>query len=248
MLLEQPVMNDEVEKLASTDPHDTVNNNVNEAKDEEGEGDDNEVDDGETSGDDISQRKVVVYNVLKFSSTKEMTTLSKSWVKGTSIVITKVRKPPNTNFVVLTLQSKEMAQPFIDLINNGDGIATTTKKNKRTKGNVQLFARRVSNEDDEDDPISSSSAAAARDAEYNYKKRDANNSVEDDSSSKNITNNKKGRRVAADDPVPKSPDEVRDVITPLWKIPYEKQLEIKKLNMIKKCAMSIHKEIKSIFR
>ena len=195
----------------------------------------------EDDNNDLKQSccKVVVYNVFKFSSSKEMTSLSDNWIKGTSIVITKVRKPPNANFVILTLESNDMAQPFIDLINNNlNGIAMSSNK-KRKKGGQPLFAKRVSEEEenrDIADPTNTrENASDTLTEEWNSRKKDKRNAA-GEGSGEHCTH------------VVKTPDEVRDVITPLWKVPYEKQLEMKKLNMIKKCAMNIHKEIKSMFR
>lgn len=47
---------------------------------------------------------------------------------------------------------------------------------------------------------------------------------------------------------PKTKDEIRDAITPLWRLPYEQQLETKQREMIKKCAMKIIQEVKGKFR
>jgi tRNA (uracil-5-)-methyltransferase len=47
---------------------------------------------------------------------------------------------------------------------------------------------------------------------------------------------------------PKTKDEIRDAITPLWRLPYEEQIQTKQREMIKKCAMKIIQEVKSKFR
>lgn len=47
---------------------------------------------------------------------------------------------------------------------------------------------------------------------------------------------------------PKTDDEVRDTITPLWRQSYEKQLDTKQRDMIKKCANKIVQEVKKKFR
>ena len=52
------------------------------------------------------------------------------------------------------------------------------------------------------------------------------------------------KRVRRDDYV-KSPDEIRDAVTPLWRLPYEEQLELKKKKMVTKCLAKIIKEIRS---
>lgn len=47
---------------------------------------------------------------------------------------------------------------------------------------------------------------------------------------------------------PKSKDEIRDVITPLWRLSYEQQIQTKQREMIKKCAIKIIQEVKGKFR
>jgi tRNA (uracil-5-)-methyltransferase len=47
---------------------------------------------------------------------------------------------------------------------------------------------------------------------------------------------------------PKTKDEVRDAITPLWRLPYKEQLQMKQQDMIKRCAMKIIQEVKAKFR
>ena len=57
---------------------------------------------------------------------------------------------------------------------------------------------------------------------------------------------KKAKKIQED--CVKSDDEVRDVITPLWRKPYEEQLKIKARTMAIKCLGRIVKEIDSKFR
>ena len=45
-----------------------------------------------------------------------------------------------------------------------------------------------------------------------------------------------------------SSDEVRDAITPLWKMTYPQQLDSKMKEMVNKCAKNIVKEIKFKFK
>ena len=47
---------------------------------------------------------------------------------------------------------------------------------------------------------------------------------------------------------PKTDDEVRDAITPMWRQSYEKQLLTKQREMIRKCALKIVQEVKGKFR
>jgi tRNA (uracil-5-)-methyltransferase len=70
---------------------------------------------------------------------------------------------------------------------------------------------------------------------------------------------KKRARVEADDDgasskrrqrrvLPKTDNEVRDAITPLWRLSYEEQLKTKMRDMINNCAVKIVKELKGKFR
>jgi len=47
---------------------------------------------------------------------------------------------------------------------------------------------------------------------------------------------------------PKTDDEVRDTITPLWRLSYDRQLITKQRDMIRKCATKIVQEVKRKFR
>ena len=184
---------------------------------------------------DFTYRKVIVYNVLKFLRSKEVYSHVNAWVKDAdpSIAIVKAKKPPNGNFVMLTLESEDMVEPLIKLINE-------TQTNKKGK---PLFAKRATEcgaDAGENEYLSS-------DGRFNNK-RGRDEKYQGKTDLKNNNNNKRGRKRGDDPPTPKTPDEIRDAITPLWRIPYEKQLEEKKGEMIKKCAMSIIKEIKTIFR
>ncbi len=50
------------------------------------------------------------------------------------------------------------------------------------------------------------------------------------------------------EPECKTDDQVRDAITPYWRMPYEQQLNTKQREMIKKCAVKITQEVKKRFR
>jgi hypothetical protein len=94
---------------------------------------------------DQTSKKVVVHNVLKFIRPNEISKLTSAWTKDTDIVITKTKKPPKENWIKVTLETEDMVDKFIKLINEGNG--GNTMKNSRG-GN--MFAKRASEMDDRD--------------------------------------------------------------------------------------------------
>ena len=79
-------------------------------------------------------------------------------------------------------------------------------------------------------------------------------STEDDGDNrkrKNNTTNNTNKRMRPDNRPPikiLSNDEVRDKMTPLWRMSYEEQLNSKAKEMVNKCSKKIIKEIKGKFR
>ena len=174
---------------------------------------------------DQTNQKVVVRNVLKFLRAKEVTKLTTEWLKGKehlNIKIIKTKKPPKDNWLKITLEDESMVDPFIQLINTGgvDGKPITNARGG------SLFAKRASEDQNNDDN------------RRKRKDRDGNDVNDNEQHAK--------KRAAAMKIL--TTDEVRDAITPLWKLPYEEQLQVKSREMIHKCAMKIIKEIKGKFR
>mmetsp|Transcript_30833 Transcript_30833/g.62153 ORF Transcript_30833/g.62153 Transcript_30833/m.62153 type:complete len:748 (+) Transcript_30833:59-2302(+) len=174
---------------------------------------------------DQTNKKVVVRNVLKFLRPKEVTKLTTEWLKGKehlNIKIIKTKKPPKDNWIKVTLEDESMVDPFIQLINTGgeDGKAITNARGG------DLFAKRA-NEDQRGDNNND-----------NNRKRKGGRDGNDDNDAR--------KRAAAMKVL--TADEVRDAITPLWRLPYEEQLKVKTREMIHKCSMKIIKEIKGKFR
>jgi hypothetical protein len=172
---------------------------------------------------DNTHKKVVVHNVLKYIRAKEVEKLTSSWLKGhesLGIVVTKSKKPPKENWAKLTLQEESMVEPFIKLINEGGegGGAMVNAKGK------PMFAKRANEIDD-------------RDNGRKRKERDG------DDNSNNGRDNKRPNITKV-----LTNDEIRDAITPLWRMPYKEQLASKTRELTKKCAMKIVKEIKGKFR
>mmetsp|Transcript_17820 Transcript_17820/g.37134 ORF Transcript_17820/g.37134 Transcript_17820/m.37134 type:complete len:773 (-) Transcript_17820:352-2670(-) len=175
---------------------------------------------------DNTSKKVVVHNVLKFLRAKELEKLVSSWLDGhddLNIKIVKVKKPPRDNWVKVTLESEEMVEPFIKLINGDNNKDGEGEKNFRGKA---LFAKRAEEVDDEG----------------NRKKRGRDGEGDGDGDG---NENKRGRGI---EERVLTAEEVRDAITPLWKMTYEEQLIMKWREMVKKCAMKIVKEVKDKFR
>jgi len=116
-----------------------------------------------------------------------------------------------------------MVDPFIQLINTGgeDGKAITNARGG------DLFAKRA-NEDQRGGDNNND----------NNRKRKGGRDGNDDNDAR--------KRAAAMKVL--TTDEVRDAITPLWRLPYEEQLKVKTREMIHKCSMKIIKEIKGKFR
>ena len=180
---------------------------------------------------DQTNKKVVVRNVLKFLRPKEVTKLTTDWLKGKehlNIKIIKVKKPPKDNWIKVTLEHESMVDPFIQLINTGgeDGKPITNARG----GN--LYAKRA-NEDQQRRGDGSNN-------NNNRKRKDRDGGGGDNEQDD-------AKRRALQTKI-LSADEVRDAITPLWKLTYEEQLKVKSRDMIHKCAMKIIKEIKGKFR
>lgn len=160
---------------------------------------------------DNTSRKVVVYNVPKYTKNNEMKKLVADWIDGVDVQIIKIKKPPKKNWIVLTLAEDDMVQPLLDKLNDG--------KHTNKKGGI---------------------LRATRAAEQNFKRgRDGDG----DGNGKN-SHNKRQRR----EDFVKTPDEIRDAVTPLWRKSYEEQVQLKTRNMVNKCLTKIVKEIKSKFR
>lgn len=182
---------------------------------------------------DHTSRKVVVHNVLKYIRAKEISKLTSTWLKdhdqtAQPIKIVKTKKPPKDNWIKVTLEDENMVNPFIELINTGgvDGKAMLNQKGK------PMFAKRA------DEMFQNNNGGRDNNNDKKRKDRDSNNHVDGRPQNKRF---KPEVRIL-------STDEVRDAITPLWRLPYEEQLDTKAREMVNKCAKKIVKEIKGKFR
>jgi len=184
---------------------------------------------------DHTSRKVVIHNMLKYIRPKEITKLTTQWLSNippSEISIVKTKKPPKDSWMKVTLETEEMVPKFIKLINEG-GVDGKAMENGRGK---PLFAKRAdemfTNQEGDDTKMSN------KDDGDNRKRKN------------NATNNTNKRMRPDNRPPIKilSNDEVRDKITPLWRMSYEEQLNSKAKEMVNKCSKKIIKEIKGKFR
>ena len=184
---------------------------------------------------DHTSRKVVIHNILKYTRPKEITKLTTQWLSNippSEISIVKTKKPPKDSWMKVTLQTEEMVPKFIKLINEG-GVDGKAMENGRGK---PFFAKR------------------ADEMFTNQEGDDTKMSTEDDGDNrkrKNNTTNNTNKRMRPDNRPPikiLSNDEVRDKMTPLWRMSYEEQLNSKAKEMVNKCSKKIIKEIKGKFR
>lgn len=176
---------------------------------------------------DYSNRKVVIYNIMKFAKAKEMEKLVHRWMEqmkqkhpDCKIAFDKIKKPPRDNWLVITLKEEAMCQPFVDFINQNEVL------NKRG-------GRLVAKRGEED------TKRTRDDAEVEQK--------EDGDSSKVSKRSRRDEIVdAARRPV--TENEIRDKITPLWQLSKEEQKAFKMRDMINKCSAKIIDEMKKRFR
>lgn len=177
---------------------------------------------------DHTSRKVVVRNVLKYIRGKEIPEITAAWLKGheSTIQITKTKKPPKDSWIKVTLAEESMVNPFIELINGG-GEGGAAMVNGRGK---PLFAKRA------DDMFTNDGRDG--DARDGGKRTERDGHVDGRGSNKRF---KPEVRILSN-------DEVRDKITPLWRMPYKEQLDSKAREMVNKCAKKIVKEVRGKFR
>lgn len=185
---------------------------------------------------DHTSRKVVIHNMLKYIRPKEITKLTTQWLSNippSEISIVKTKKPPKDSWMKVTLETEEMVPKFIKLINEG-GVDGKAMENGRGK---PLFAKRAdemfTNQEGDDTKMST------------------NKDDGDNRKRKNNTTNNTNKRMRPDNRPPikiLSNEEVRDKITPLWRMSYAEQINSKAKEMVNKCSKKIIKEIKGKFR
>ena len=183
---------------------------------------------------DHTSRKVVVHNILKYIRHKELQKLVASWLVGhesKNIKIVATKKPPKDNWVKVTLADESMVNALIELINTG-GEGGTALLNGRGK---PLFAKRA------DEMCGDGGNGQKR------KERHPDGNDGGEKGSEGDNGNSKRLKLSLEIRILSS-DEVRDAITPLWKMTYAQQLDSKMKEMVNKCAKNIVKEIKFKFK
>lgn len=165
---------------------------------------------------DNTKRKVIIYNVDKYL--KNVDKVVFEWTKGTDVKVNRTKKPPNKNWVVITLDDEKDVQTLIDKINSSQ------LRNKKGK---PLRADRPSDGKCDDDSSNDNRKRPQRDEQ--------------------ILDSNKRSRIETVETI-KTEDEVKDKVTPLWKMAYKEQLDLKTKNMVFKSLSKIIAEIKAKFR
>jgi tRNA (uracil-5-)-methyltransferase len=165
-------------------------------------------DDGPENAWDHSNRRVMIYGVLKYLKNKDIPKMVKKWLQShpnpSSIALSKWKKAPNGSWVMLTCETEEMATNLIQYFNENTVLNEKGKQLTAAKAETTDNKRKRENEDD-DRPSKTKPTGSLND------------------------------------------DQVRDKLIPLWRSPYEDQLDQKLKTMIKKSAMRICSETKKKF-
>jgi len=165
---------------------------------------------------------VMVNNVLVHMKPSAVDKKVKEWISNfgepSKVKVTKTKKPNGQRWMKLTLETEEMVDYFVDQMN--------ANKIDNGRGECLIAAKALSTTPDN---ISGKKREGEWEGEGEGKSR------RKDSRSQVV-------------PPPLNDDGVRDKLTPLWRLTYEKQLEQKWTELRKKCAMKIAKEIQAIFR
>lgn len=176
---------------------------------------------------DHSNRKVIVYNINKYIMNKDLHKLQIEWWKKledpTSININKWKKSPNGNWVLVTLETEEMVEPFMNLINSN--------RFQNKKGQI-LYAKTSNSKLEQE-------LEGNRNDDSKDTKRKSNDGTDENK-------NNESKRQKPEGPL--TNDDVRDKLTPLWKLSYEDQLKHKKIELIKRSCMKLVQEVKVKFR
>jgi hypothetical protein len=210
---------------------------------------------------DFSNRKVILQGVDKFHDVKSATKMIAKWLEsnttgsgttGTSFVIDKVKKPPKSNWLVVTLQSEAMVNPFIEFIN--------ASSIRSRKGDTVFAKPQLSSNNNNSDEYSNSNHRDRRRHRHNDDGGDIDDEGGNESTTTAATHINKRQRRSPDDRKndaavaraaarrPITVNELMDRIIPLWQLTTPEQEQHKMKEMIKKCAMKIILEIKNKFR
>jgi hypothetical protein len=200
---------------------------------------------------DYSNRKVMVQGINKFHDVKAVTKDLNKWLNDLNsqkksddddtelIAFDRIKKPPKGNWMVITFKAESMIQPFINYINTNPELYSR-------RGN-KLFAKPAIGDDND--------ARGESDARPRNNKRSVGGDDVDGGigTGRNEQASKRQRKMLDGAEVqnarrPITEEEMKDKVTPLWRLPAEEQLDVKMKEMIKKCAMKIVQELKQKFR
>ena len=186
-------------------------------------------------------RKVVVHNVEKYLRPKNLKKLLDSWLADAqsssdaaikSIKIDKTKSPNGKEWMHVWVEDDGMVEPFLRLINDTE---------RKTKYGKVMYAKR---HDGTHNDTSNGDGGGKGGT-----KRGRDDSEKDDTGKRARTDdNRRGGANENDDDKPKTEDDVRDKLTPYWRMPYSDQLVRKKMELIKKSAQKIIKGVKQRFR
>jgi hypothetical protein len=201
---------------------------------------------------DFSNRKVMVQGVDTFHDVKTSTKMVQKWLEEKTespieFVVDKIKKPPKSTWMTVTLQSEAMVQPFIEYIN---ASSIRNRKGNKIFAKPQLSAtdhdsgRRRSRDDD--DTMIHGVDDSKNDDHESYEMKAKRQRQDTESPNDGTANHDRVMNSIARRPI--TLEELKDRIIPLWKLPTQEQLQYKMKEMIKKCAMKIVNEIKSKFR
>jgi hypothetical protein len=191
-----------------------------------------------------SNRKVMVKNVLKYLNKRALEKMVDSWIQGCQgqVKVTKIKKPPQDSWVVITLGKEDQVPILIDYINS-------KHNNCINKKGEPLRAVKIEDETEKRAPENDNKNN--EDAPFNDNTRNKRRNGQSNDSEECMSKRQKGilqRQAPEGTPRIVTPDEIKDAMIPLWRSTYKQQLEIKERELVRKCAIKIVKEIKDKFR
>jgi len=193
-------------------------------------------------------RKVVVHNVEKYLRPKNLKKLLDSWLADAqsssdaairSIKVDKTKSPNGKEWMHVWVEEDNMVEPFLHLINDTE---------RTTKYGKVMFAKRHG-----ENQNNRRGGGGGGGGKGTKRGRDGC----DDGAGDTDKNGADKRARTGDDgnegdggggDGPKTEDDIRDKLTPYWRMPYSDQLVRKKMDLIKKSAQKIIKGVKQRFR
>ena len=194
-------------------------------------------------------RKVVVHNVEKYLRPKNLKKLLDSWLADAqsssdasmrSIKIDKTRSPNGKEWMHVWVEEDGMVEPFLRLINDTE---------RKTKYGKVMYAKRHDGTHKHNDSVGGD-GSGGKGGTKRGRGRDGGDQDDTSTGKRARTDDRRGANDDDDDDdeKPKTDDDVRDKLTPYWRMPYSDQLVRKKMELIKKSAQKIIKGVKQRFR